>query len=187
MKTPPAAPVPSPTPEPTPTPKPDQQQSEIGFFVVADHGASFMPWPGAYYDAVIAGCADKLRSGSSARVDATDSSMNRADAIKRAKSETNTYVVWLKLTDDRMGSSTVNVNADELILEYVVFAPGTAKVVTQGRSYQNANRKGPVVVGPTTRRTTGSGIYREELLRIAGEDAAERILKALHLNVPVIH
>ena len=72
---------------------------------------------------------------------------------------------------------------DDLILEFVVFTPGTAKVVTSGRSYQNANRKGPIIVGPTAR---GAGLYREQLLQQAGEDAGQRILKALHLNTPVM-
>ncbi|HSB29312.1 MAG TPA: hypothetical protein VLE19_15700, partial [Pyrinomonadaceae bacterium] len=72
---------------------------------------------------------------------------------------------------------------DQIQLEYVVFAPGTAKIVTSGRTYQNASRKGPVVVGPTGGGST-SGLYREVLLKRAGEEAGDRILRALHLIVP---
>jgi len=39
------------------------------------------------------------------------------------------------------------------------------------------------VVGPTSRRVTLPS-YREEMLRRAGEEAANRILKSLHLSDP---
>jgi hypothetical protein len=38
-----------------------------------------------------------------------------------------------------------------------------------------------LVVGPGT-RGTNSSLYLEQLLRRAGEDAADRILKALHMD-----
>ena len=47
-------------------------------------------------------CADRLRSGSSARVDVSQSSMNRGEAIKKAKGEDKTYVVYLHLKLDEM-------------------------------------------------------------------------------------
>ena len=72
---------------------------------------------------------------------------------------------------------------DDLMLEYVAFAPGTAKVVTTGRSYMNGRRTGPVVVGPGG--TSTSALYREKLLEMAGEDAGDRILKALHRDVNI--
>jgi len=65
-----------------------------------------------------------------------------------------------------------------------VFAPNTAKIVTQGHSYTRGNRAGPIIVGPTT-RGSNSDRYREQLLQRAGEDAGDRILKALHLDVEI--
>ncbi len=127
------------------------------------------------------GCADRLRSGSSASVSIAQSNMNRGEAIKKAKAETKTYVVYMRLVLDEMTARSL----DDLEIEFVVFAPQTAKVVTSGRSYLNVNRKGPVIVGPTSRGPTGA-LYREELIRRAGEDAAERILKAMNLDIPVI-
>jgi hypothetical protein len=53
-----------------------------------------------------------------------------------------------------------------------------------GRSYQNVNRKGPIVVGPTSRGSSGA-LYREQLLKLAGEQAANRILKAMSLDVVI--
>ena len=173
----PAAPVPMPTPEPTPTPKKADKQSQLLFFLGADRNDSFTNFPFSYYDAALSGCAGRLRAGSSADVDVSQVSVSRGDAIKKAKSETLAYVVQIKLNYDSMASSY-----DEIILEYVVFAPTTAKVLTSGRSYLNRNRTGPVIVGPSGR--TSSVLYREQLLKLAGEDAGDRILKALHLEVP---
>ena len=178
---PPAAPVPTPTPEPTPEPKPQKENDELGFIIGADSFGTHEVLPLTYYEAAMHGCADRLRSGSSAHVTVSQQNMSRGDAIKRAKSETKTYVVLMKLVLDRMYAKSYN----DLEVEYVVFAPQTAKTVTSGRTFLNVNSKGPVIVGPSRRETT-SAIYREQLLKIAGEEAGERILKALNLNVPVL-
>jgi hypothetical protein len=175
----PAAAVPAPTPEPTPAPKKAEKQAELLFYIGADRNDSFAMLPFTYHDAVVRGCADRLRNGSSGAVDVTDQSFSRGEAIKKAKSESKSYTVLLNLKFDNMARQS-----EELILEYVVFAPTTAKIVTQGHSYMNANRAGPVIVGPSTRGQT-SEIYREQLLKRAGEDAGNRILKALHLDVTI--
>jgi len=60
----------------------------------------------------------------------------------------------------------------------VVFAPVTGKIATTGSTYPNARRAGPVVLGPGS----NPALYRDQLLVRAGEDAADRILKALHLS-----
>lgn len=181
-KAPPAAPIPTPTPEPTPTPKAPEKEPEIGFIIGSDRfGNTTENYPISYYDAAMVGCADRLRTGSSADVSVSQTNMSRGEAIKKAKGETKTYVVWMRLVLDQMTARSL----DDLEIEFVVFSPQTAKVVLNGRSYLNVNRKGPLIVGPTSRGSTGA-LYREELIRRAGEDAGERILKALHLNIPVI-
>jgi hypothetical protein len=172
----PAAPVPTPTPEPTPTPKKEEKKSELLLLIGADRSDSFATFPLSYYDAVVRGCADRLRAGSSASIEVSDRSLSRGEAIKRAKADETTYVIHLTLKYDTMARSY-----DEMILEFVVFAPGTAKIAVNGRSYMNSNRAGPVVVP----RGSTSGLYREQLLRITGEDAGNRILKSLHLDVEI--
>lgn len=178
---PPAAPVPTPTPEPTPIPKKTDTEDELLFYMGADRNASFSSLAGGlpygYYDAVLRGCSDRLRSGSSAIVDMTDRDFSRGEAIKRAKSETKSYVIHITLTLDDAARSY-----DDLVVEFIVLAPVTAKKVAGGRSYMAGRRAGPVVVGPPN--TGSSGMYREERLRQMGEDVGERILKSLHLNVP---
>jgi hypothetical protein len=173
----PAAPVPSPTSEPTPTPKKAEEKSELAFFIGADRNDSYSTFPFTYYDAVVRGCADRLRAGSSADIDVSNQSVNRGDAIKKAKADTKTYVVLLTLKFDTMARSY-----DDMILEFVVFTPGTAKVAVTGHSYMNANRAGPIIAQP---RGSTSVLYREQMLRVAGEDAGNRILKSLHLDVSI--
>lgn len=175
---PPAAPVPTPTPEPTPVPKKDNKDADIIFLVGADRAGSFTI-PSPYYDAAVRGCADRLQSRSSADVDVADRDLGRGDAIKKAKSDTKTWVIVISLAYDSMAQS-----ADDIVVEFVVFAPETAKVVTTGRSYLNSQRAGPLVVGPPARG--GGTIFREQLFRYAGEDAADRILKAMKLGtIPI--
>lgn len=175
---PPVAPVPTPTPEATPTPKKSDREDELLFSLGADRYSSNVNLPFSYYDAALLGCGERLRAGSSASVDVISKDFSRGDAIKRAKAETKSYVVFMTLTADTMGR-----RADELILEYIVFAPVTAKIVTSGRSYMTGRRAGPVIVQPPN--TRDGALYREETLRRMGEDAGERILKALHLNMPL--
>jgi len=175
----PAAAVPTPTPEPTPAPKKAEKVSELLFFIGADRNDSQAMLSYAYYDWVVRGCADRLRAGSSAGVDITDQSFSRGEAIKKAKSETKSYVVLINLKYDNMARTDT-----ELIVEYIVFAPNTAKIVTQGHSYLNANRAGPVIVGPTS-RGPNSELYRQQVLTRAGQDAGDRILKALHLDIDI--
>lgn len=175
----PAAAIPTPTPESTPVVKKVDKESELMFFLGADRNDSYAMLSYAYYDWVVRGCADRLRAGSSAGVDITDKSFSRGEAIKKAKAESRSYTVLLNLKFNNMAR-----DYEELILEFIVFAPGTAKIVTQGHSYPNANRSGPLIVGPSTRGPS-SELYRERLLRQAGEDAANRILKALHLDASI--
>ena len=181
-KTPPAAPVPTPTPEPTPEPKKEDKKSDLAFIIASDRYTNTRSFPWIYFDAVMTGCAGRLRSASSADVTIAQEDMNRGAAIKKAKAETtNTYVVLFELKLDQWASSY-----DQLEAQFTVFAPQTGKVVVFGTAYQNANRSGPIVTAPTSRGSSGA-LYREQLLKRAGEDAGDRILKALHLNVPVMH
>ena len=173
----PAAPVPTPTPEPTPIPKKEHKEPELFFFLGANR-ETMASFSYSYYDAALRGCAERLRVGSSAGVDTTYKDFSRGEAIKKAKADSKTYVVLLTVRLDDPATSY-----EDLIVEYNVFAPGTAKVLTTGRSYQRATRTSPVIVGPSSRNS--SVLYREDLLRMAGEEAANKILKALNLAVQI--
>jgi len=175
----PAAPVPTPTPEPTPIPTPKKKDDgTILLVAIGDRASTFSNYPISFYEAPAVGCADRLRDRTSATVDLAQQEVSRGEAIRRAKADKFTYVVLVTLVEDRMSASSSG-NA-ELEVDYVVFAPGTAKVITSGRSYENSARKGPLSI-PRSRGTT-LPTYREQLLRRAGEDAADRIIKALNLD-----
>jgi hypothetical protein len=179
-KPPPAAPVPTPTPEPTPIPTPKRDENEINFLVATGDRSAFTNAPFTFYEAARLGCADRLRDKTSLAVDVSQREMSRGEAIKKAKAGKSTYVVLISLVEERMSASSNG--RYEFEVDYVVFAPGTAKVMANGRTYENSVRKGPVSVG----RPPGTSLptYREALLRRAGEDAADRILKSLHLSDP---
>lgn len=180
VKPPPSAPVPTPTPEATPKPTPKRADSDVNFLVAMGDRESFVNAPFTFYEAVRDGCAHRLRDKTSLAVDVAQREMSRGEAIKKAKAGKSTYVVLMSLIVDRMSASSNG--RYEFEVDYVVFAPDTAKVVASGRTYENSARRGPVSVG----RPPGSSLpsYRESLLRRAGEDAADRILKSLHLSDP---
>ena len=177
---PPPAPVPTPTPEPTPTPTPKRDENSPNFLVATGDRGAFTIAPFTFYEAVRNGCADRLRDKTSFAVDVSQRELSRGEAIQKAKAGKTTYVVLLNLIEDRMTANSSGYYEYEI--DYVVFAPETSKVVASGRTYENSMRKGPVSVG----RPRGSTLptYREQLLRRAGEDAADRILKSLHLGDP---
>ncbi|HEX6728414.1 MAG TPA: hypothetical protein VF074_00310 [Pyrinomonadaceae bacterium] len=174
----PAAPVPTPTPEPTPAPK-VETKTDLGFIVSVDQSSMFDYYPLSYYSAVVEACAGRLRKASSATV-TTAGRLNRGEAIKKAKAEKTTYVILLRLVSYSMRGSGGQDQGQDIELEYTVFAPVTAKIATTGKSYQNASRKGPIIVQPPGGGTS-SILYREMMLKRAAEDAADRILKSLHL------
>lgn len=181
VKPPPSAPVPTPTPEATPKPTPKRDRDEVNFLVAAgDRGVSFVNTPLQFYDAPAEGCADQLGKRTSLAVDLSQRNLTRGEAIDKAKSGKTTYVVLVTLIEDRTSASSSRNYEYEV--DYVVFAPETAKIVASGRTYENSARKGPISVG----RPVGvnSPTYRAQLLRRAGADAADRILKSLHLSDP---
>lgn len=171
-----APPVPTPTPEPTPIPKKEKDEPELLFLVGTDRNEAPASIPLAFHSAAQRGCADRLRTRSAADIDAPQRDMGRGEAIEKAKASENTYVVLLTLRLDVMAQSY-----DDLQLDFVVFSPMTAKVALTGRSYINNNRIGPVIAGRTSRLP--AGIYREQWLLQAGEEAADKILKKLNLGV----
>jgi hypothetical protein len=171
-----AAPTPAPTTEPPPLKKPPAEKTGPSLLVGSDSTDVFLNVPPYYHDTVLQSCAHRLND-SSAKADVADRSMNRGEAVKKAKDEKEAYVVLLQLKYDNMNNS--NNSIYDLIVEYVVFAPTTAKIVTTGRAYLGATQKGAVIP-----RTTGgtTAMYTEQLLKRAGEEAAERILHALHVG-----
>jgi hypothetical protein len=173
-----------PTPEPTPQPQPatsSNTEPRLYLIVGEDRGDLFSGIPLYYNDSVLQSCAQRLDDAHGVKVEMASKEMTRSDAVKRAKAESQAFVVWLRLRADNLSSSS-STNPDAIYLEYTVFEPVTAKTVTQGSAYQSRYAKGGVVIGPGT-GTSNVGII-EARLKYAAEEAAERILKALHILLP---
>ena len=178
----------SPAPAPTPTPKaapvekkPEvETKADLSFIVGIDRAAGFTNIPSYFYDTVLRVCAERLDDSPSVDVSVANREMSRGEAVKRAKAETESHIVWLQLrVDGGMGQS--NDDLSQIYIDYVVFAPTTAKIMTSGRSYQQVHRGGGVIVMP---RPGGRASlpYTEQLLKQAARDTAERILSSLNVS-----
>lgn len=171
-----SAPVPVPTPEPevavaqpTPTPKP-----------VLTLLVGLERFHGFYYYDILDACTNRLKENRAVKVIPVETvDMTWGEAVRRAKKETEAHVVRLFLATAPM-SRDIELNVDAV--EYWVFAPTTAKVVTSGRVYGAAFRRGSVIFDPDPKRT--SGIHGDYRLRQAAREAAERILSAMKHPIP---
>jgi hypothetical protein len=172
--------VTTPTPEPTPQPKPADKEQRLNLIVGESRGDVFSGIPIYFNDTVLQSCIGRLDDAHGVKVEVVATEMARGDAVKRAKSESQGYVVWLQLRADTMGSSSSS-NLAGIYVEYTVFEPTTAKTKAQGNVYQSQYSKGGVVLGPTGTSNSGTTEYR---LKVAAEQAAEQILKALHIPLP---
>lgn len=181
-----SAPAPVSAPEPTLSPANPAQKEKpaLTFIVGMDRYNGFSNIPLYFYDSVLRSCAERLDDATAVKVEVAQGEMNRGQAVTRARAEKEDCVVWLQLKVDSMSADPGIVNnLNQLYLEYWVFAPTTAKLVTSGRTYQQGYRKGGVVVGPS-----GSGrsntTYSEYLLKQAAREAAERILAHFQIHAP---
>ena len=155
-----------------------EKLSKIPMIVGTSRNDVFTGIPFEIYDAVLQSCAHRLGEAVAIMVDPVSAGLNRSEAAARAKELKEGYVVFLNLRgDDPMGGYSNNLSA--IFIEYTVFEHSTAKVKTSGNSYQGTYRQGGVVLGTPTGATNRIAI--EGRLRDAAEDAAVRILKALHI------
>lgn len=177
-------PISNPTPEPTPTSSKQAKNDrpELTLIVGIDKNSSFSGTATFYYDTVLRACVERLDDVRTVKVDVTQREMGRGDAVRRAKSEQEAYVVWLQLLPDTTGVNNRSLsNNEEFYIEYWIYTPKTAELKGSGRTYARAYaRKGGVVVGPPTGGRT-SPMYTEYLLKEAARDAAEEILKRFHI------
>jgi len=175
--------VPISTPEPTPAPTPnaasEKPKPRLTFLAGLDRYDGFSNIPLWAYEGVLRSLTGRLSDAPSVNVGGTQSEMSRSNAIQKAKAEKEAYVVWLQLRADTMNSNTRNTgNLDNIIIEYWVFAPTTAKVTTFGRTYTQSQRNRGIL-SPRT-----SGIYGDRYLILAAQEAADRILAHFQIQTP---
>ncbi|HEV2884341.1 MAG TPA: hypothetical protein VGW36_05750 [Pyrinomonadaceae bacterium] len=118
---------------------------------------------------------DRLNDSPGVVVEQVQADMTRGEAVRRARTEKEAYVVLLELVVDRMSSS--NSDNPQLCLQYWVFSPTTGKIKTSGATYSHTTRSGGVIL---TRRMPD--VLRDHNLQQASREAAERILAAFKLQ-----
>ncbi len=174
------APAPIATPEPASTPTKEAEPSKPAFtFIVAiDKFGGFSRLSLYEFKGVQRTCAARLDQPKSASAAPAKDDMSRSEAIRQAKAETETYVVWLQLRPNTMSGETQYPRDDpyDVDVEYFVFAPITGKQVTSGRTYPGAYRNRGIIRKPSV-STDG-----DEYLNLAARAAADRILDHFHIG-----
>lgn len=178
------APVPETQPTP-PTPVVKSDKTEVALYVGHNEGDLFLNIPNYLRDSVMEVFLQRIKEASSIKV-TPGKEMQRTEAIKRAKNEQSTYVVLLQLDLDtfdsnRTGSTYVDPN--KLFVRYLVFAPVTGKIETEGRVFQQALRVGRGGIGLPT-PTRNNPLYSDYLLKQAAREAANRVLASLRAYQP---
>lgn len=144
-----------------------------------DRHDGFSNVPPYAYDGALRSLVDRLDDSPVVQVNGTQSDMNRADAVQKAKVEKEGYVVWLQLEIDAMSSNTQNSGTPDMVIQYLVLAPTTAKLITSGRTYTQAQRNRGGILNPRT-----SSIYGDRYLNLAAQEAADKILAYFRSHGP---
>ena len=176
----------SPTPKPAPTPEPEKPASskpdlpKQNLIVAMDDLGRSITIPRYMAEDVWNGFTERLRSVSYL-VLTVGKEMGNKEASDRAKKETETFVVLLRMETVNMDSGSVlgQSSPDNVVVNYAIFAPQTGKVKERGRVFARANRG---ILGGTI--PTASGVSSQ--LRDTGRETANRVLDALQLGNPTI-
>ena len=162
---------------PAVAPSPEKPGPRVTLLVGMDRSDAFSRIPLSASSGVLHSCVDRLNDAASVKVVMEGKDLPKSDAVKKAReSKDGQHVVWLQVHLDRGASQGPNINLSDVVIEYMVFAPLTAKVVASGRTYPETYRNKSI--NPT--RRTG-GMYGDFLYNEAAREAAERILRAFHV------
>jgi hypothetical protein len=177
------------TPPPTPSvsgaktvEKPAPQPAKLRFLVGVEGRSPFLNVPYYLSDTVMETCLRRLADSANVIPNAIGRGIDRVDAVRRAKSEKDAFVVWLQVESDALDSGKQQKDGpDDLYVRYTVFEPQTGRVRLSGRtrhSIYKTSRGG--VSTPTSRN---GAIYSEYALKQAAREAAERILEGFEIKV----
>lgn len=128
---------------------------------------------------VVRGFAEQLKKNSALNYK-VEKRMGRKEASDLAKSDRETYVVWLYLERLMIASSRED---NDVYVNYVLFAPGTGKSKTEGRVLVRGSRQrvgiGNIPVGIPLPPTGTGNARMDDALLYAGREAAERVMPEL--------
>lgn len=169
----PAPAIEAPQPAPVAAPALPRQKLIVGM----DNLGRSMSIPLYMSDAVWDGFYKQFNKSSSFDI-TTETHMRGKEARERARKETESYVVLLQLETDSMDSGGLGqVDLNNLVVTYAIYAPVTGKTKETGRVYVRQSRN--VLSLPTGRNG-------EAQLNQAGREAADRVMLALHIGGPAI-
>jgi hypothetical protein len=186
------APSPAPSPEaekpqapaaPKPTPQP-----QISLLVVTDISQSLylsIPFP----EKVQTWVTQRLRDSAALSV-AVGESLNRSEAVKRAKASKETFVVFIKVDQMNNTASAARAgraNMDDVSISFSVFAPVTGKSRYSGTVYLS-ERGGLARIGRVRRvPVCYPGVRGDELLLLeASLEVASRVMASFNVTAPPI-
>jgi hypothetical protein len=168
-------PVPLPAEDPTPAKAVEKPKPVLTLIVGMEGNANF-GLNVANTGSVLQALSDRLDDSPAVKVEQVSRSLSRGEAVRRAKSEKEAYVVLVELEIE--SRSVVNATVNDISIQYSVFSPITAKVRAFGRTYPQAVRNKGVILDPG-----GGGIFGDYKLQQAARQAAEKILDAFHLPI----
>jgi len=177
-----ATPTP-PSAEPTPSPKPIAKP-KLTLKVVSDPALTtylIFPFPEHMQAWVI----DRLKKSPLLAV-TEGARANRSEAVRLAKEEKETFIVWVELEDSQLGKAEnvgQRAGSGEVWINYSILSPGTGKTKTFGR----------VVLSQTAPRAGSANVLRacyptargDEYLLLQGSlEVATRIFESFDIPVP---
>ena len=178
---------PPPAPKPVSTPAENEKGSSKAaaeseaqrwpLIVTADeHTFESVYAPANASNMILNGVVERLKKSAAFTI-RVEKEMGRGRASDLAKEQLEAYLVWL-----HFGSDTVSArrhDEPDYYVDYVVFAPATAKVKTEGKIYLRPYRRnasvGGVPIGIPLPQTDSRAAW-ESALKQAGSEAAERIM-----------
>jgi hypothetical protein len=190
----------SPTPTPTPEPTPQGESESVSrshassnkpkgalvSFVVMDYSTGLMSMNSMEIDDLVKTFVSRLDESQSVAVTSAGGG-SRSDARKRAKDETDAYVVLFEIEED-MGAGTGTYGNDPrtLTIKTYVFAPKTGAIKYVDTTYQRPYRPTATIGGigiPVPSRRVEQ--YPSQLqLEQASRDAADRVLSRFNVIPP---
>ena len=136
---------------------------------------------------IIDGFIKRLKDSPALTVD-IERDMNRRRAIERAAAGRETYVIWVFVQPDVREPDRPKdigpIKSGNLVVNYTVFAPVTARVKTAGRVYCLCHRKALSESGTEATQQATLSVPVEYTLEQSGRAAADRVIEAFELPLP---
>jgi hypothetical protein len=178
--------------EPAAIVKKAQPEAASISLLVGSYSSPMRLLPMAAEDLLQGAVVQRLRDSKSLKL-GVEESMSRGEANKRAKAETEAYILWLELKSDAMDFDPTgrrNARTEDLYIQYVVLEPKSGKVKAQGNVHlrpTSSGRIGGIGIGRSLPRCYPQPMHTAEFAIIeAGIETAERIFHAFSLSNPPI-